>query len=339
MGASDTCKKGREGSALNEKRAMEGRKAEEQEVQAESTLEIGNFVGELATALRFVEKTGLDEGDWLEEPERLYSDGLCFGEEIKSATQDKLQITLTLDTSTSMWLQNCMESAAPTFRALDRMLRLAQEELPPGTLTYQPFIFHEAAFQIPASFVGQFTQNSFDIKRRFTQRDGSIKTYNSKSFFLPHKEVTRDRFRQAVQAGEIPNVPHDLDQTDHDGSAFFQAYVAWNKKHKMCAEDTLLHPLFQAIQDWEAAQDHNATRLDLVITDGHFEDEDDVRKASGVQEQRNGKLTTVFLNFLHPLKWARVHLPDRCFQVPVSKNNIDCSVRNAILETISSLTL
>ncbi len=96
--------------------------------------------------------------------------------------------------------------------------------------------------------------------------------------------------------------------------------------------------MFRAIQQWEQAHgDPNAVRLDLVLTDGVLEEADDVAEATAIQEERNGRLRTVLLNFLPLDQWSDYQLPDRCAQFPVNADNLDSSIRTIVQESIESL--
>lgn len=326
-------------SKLNMKRSKEGKEQEQTKVEAEANVEIGEFVSELAVALRYRDRDGLDSGDWIEDPERLFTDGLVFGEEYKSQAQGKLQVTVTLDASQSMWNQYLMKYAAPTFRALDKMMRQAQAELPPGSLSYSPFVFHGQAFPLPPSLVDQYSQGVYKEKGRYKSWDGTVKTYDRENYMAPSAGVRSDLYLKAIQNQEIPGLEGlaHLKETPSWGTPEYEQFWSWSRNRRMLGDDTLLAPLFAAIEDWEKGNNHDATRLDIVITDGQFENEADLRLASEIQERRNGRLTTVLLNFLPVAKWSASKLPDRCLQQPVDKDNIGASVRTVILEAVGSM--
>jgi hypothetical protein len=122
-----------------------GNKMQAQESDETANIEVGDFLSELVTAIRFRMKTGLTEGDWIEDPERYFTDGRVFAEEEAVSSEVKLQITVSLDASTSMWSSgNIMRYAGPTFITLDRIIRKACLDLPEGSVHYAPFIFHSS---------------------------------------------------------------------------------------------------------------------------------------------------------------------------------------------------
>jgi hypothetical protein len=271
--------------------------------EALANIEVGDFVSELATAIRYRMRVGYSDGDWIAEPERLYTDGMVFGREESVASGVRLQITVTLDTSRSMWSGGLMHLAAPTFYALDRVIRKAMEDLPQDSIHYAPFIFHEKAIQIPASFLKLF------VKHRKGE-DGSFT-------FTAYPDLPA--LQEANLAGE-------LDRTK-----------TW-KDYALSGRNTLLAPLFKAIKDWEETKgDPQALRLDIVITDGKVEDPKDIEKATRLQEDRGGRVRTVFLNFLERNQWTDVSLPDRCSQFAVTAENLDMSIRSIMQEAISEL--
>jgi hypothetical protein len=107
---------------------------------------------------------------------------------------------------------------------------------------------------------------------------------------------------------------------------------------RLSGADTSIAPLFQAIKNWEEAEgDTDAVRLDIVITDGVFDQPEDVALASRLQEDRNGKLHTVLLNFLPEKEWSKYTLPERCSMYAVKPESLSNSIRTILTETINSL--
>lgn len=291
--------------------------------QKQARIEVGDFVSELAQALRYREVVGQSEGDWLEEPERAYTDGQAFGTEINGAAHKKLQIALVLDASRSMWKNRIMESASAAWQAMDAMLRQAQQELPEGTLTYAPFIFHEYAFKVPRAFM------------KYVSYVGGVKSGTRKNQYgqFNAPEDARDiLFIPSMVPGEA--VIEAINDGEIDGS---KVNAEWHKKHKLSGHDTNLSPLLRRIQEWEAGNDANAVRLDLVITDGVFENERDVESATNVQAERNGNLSTVLLNFLKPAEWGQYHLPNRCCQYAGTNENLTPQLRTILEEVVARM--
>lgn len=277
----------------------------EDESEQYSNIEVGDFLSELATAVRFRMKSGLSYGDWIEEPERSLTDGLIFGREEAVAADVKLQVTLSLDASTSMWVNDLMRHAGPTFLAIDRVIRKAMVDLPEGTVLYAPFVFHQNAYQIPASFLNNYV--------------GRIDSKEERAVWP--NTPTQEDIAAAIASGEL-----SITTTRED----------W--RSKLSGTETFIAPLFKAIADWEQKKgDPNALRLDIVITDGVLESVLDVEEATAVQEQRNGRLQTVLLNFLPLDQWDAYQLPDRCAQFPVTADSISTSIRSILQEAIEGL--
>lgn len=319
MGASDRGGSKKVGGKKAHEAVVEARQNAELESDWQSNLQINDFLSDLALSLRYKDRIGVDQGDWIEEPARAYSDGNIFGEEVRTISEGKLQITVTLDGSNSMWNQGMMEFAGPTFQALDEMIRKAQAAMPEGVISYAPFLFHETAYRLPEAFRKYFqvTKDTYKYKGETLSR----------KFKCPDV-ASLSAFEEAVAAGDLPPMPVL-------GSYESGRYL---RKYKLSGEDTLVAPLFKAISEWEADNDHNATRLDIIITDGMFENKYDVEEASHIQEQRNGKLSTVLLNFLPVHSWHKALLPERCIQYPVTIKNLNNSIRSIIEETISGMS-
>jgi hypothetical protein len=289
----------------------------ELESEQASNIEVGDFLSELATAVRFRMKNGQSQGDWIDEPERMFTDGLIFATQQAVASEVKLQITLSLDTSTSMWMNRLMKHAGPAMLAFDRVIRKAIADLPQGSIAYQPFIFHGTARKVPAAFL-----NSYVGSARKASGEESDSTVWPQ---IP----TQDQLDAAIKAGDLPEGTR---RTNFD----------------MSGPDTLIAPLFRAIQEWEKVEgDPNAVRLDIVITDGVFGDtetsveaddpDSDIDAATAVQEERNGRLRTVLLNFLKLDEWSNRQLPDRCAQFAVDADNLNTAIRDILQEAVADL--
>ncbi len=297
------------GSAAGKRLAQafdRARLMEELSSEQDSNIEVGDFLSELATAVKFRMKAGLADGDWIEEPERFLTDGLIFGREIASASNVKLQITLSLDTSTSMWMNKIMKSAGPAVLAFDRVIRKAIADLPVGSVTYQPFIFHGTAHKVPAAFL-----NSYVGRAEWKSGEESDRV-------IWPNAARREQIEAAVAAGELP--------------------AGTTSAFPLSGEFTNVAPLFKAIQDWEQIEgDPNAVRIDIVLTDGVLEEDGDVEQATAIQEQRNGRLRTVLLNFLPLDQWSNYQLPDRCAQFAVDADTLDRSIRDILQEAVADL--
>lgn len=106
-----------------------------------ANLDAGDFISELATVMTTQYRSGLREGDYLEDVERYTTDGCVFGEESRRAGAVKLRVAVALDRSRSMYANGIMGTAGRALIALDKTVRQAQQELPEGSLAYQPFVF------------------------------------------------------------------------------------------------------------------------------------------------------------------------------------------------------
>lgn len=276
---------GRRGGDLGKKaykKIEEAAKVVEEQLEAAANLEVGDFVAELATAMRYREKSGLSSGDWFDEPERLFTDGRAFGEEIAWPSGTHLQVTVSIDCSASMWHNSLMRVAGPAMIQLDRYLRGATAELPEGCLTYAAFAW------------------------AMDGHDGRVKS---------------DYGRFAFRVGE-----KWLAELAEVGSIVRRA-----------GRETHIAPLFRAIQSWESGNDPGAYRLDVILTDGVLEHVEDVVEATRVQEERDGRLSTVLLNFLPRSQWGSYALPDRCYQYAVTAANLATVMRTAISEAVQHL--
>lgn len=282
------------------------RELEEIASEQDSNIEVGDFLSDLATAVKFRMKLGQSQGDWIEEPERAFTDGLVFATEIATTADVKLQISLCLDASTSMWMNRLMKSAGPAFLAFDRIIRKAAQDLPQGSISYAPFIFHEKAYKIPASYLNSYVGRSVNKDGEDRNRD-VWPTY-----------VNREAFQKALDVGELP-----------EGTDRFEM--------KMSGTDTLIAPLFRELQTWEQGNDSNSVRIDIVLTDGVLENAADVAEATKIQEDRNGRLHTVLLNFLSLDQWSEFHVPDRCSQYAVTPESLDSSIRQILNDAISEM--
>ena len=292
------------------------RETNEQGAEQASNLVVGEFLAELASAIRFRMKIGQSYGDWVEEPARMFSDGLIFATEEAVASSVKLQITVSLDVSTSMWMNGIMKYAGPAFIALDRVIRKSMMDLPEGSVHYAPFVFHGEAFEIPAAFLNMYA-GELDykgVKLREGQRQHSVAWPN-------HPRV--DLFEAAIAHGQIPR----------------DSVIT---RYQMSGAETKVAPLFEAIEKWEKEKgDTSAVRLDIVLTDGVLESVKDVEAATRVQERRNGKLRTVMLNFLDPKEWgeggSKFSMPSRCNQYAVTPERLTSSIRDILSEAVGDL--
>lgn len=298
---------------LREREAQKQENAAEEQADIASNVEVGDFLSELNTALTYKAQYNLREGDFLEDPERAYTDGYAFGQEIRTAIQGKLQISLCLDVSTSMWMNDLMRYAGPTFHKMDQIIRKAAAEAPEGALLYDTFIFHGVAKRLPEAFIQRYHGGKQTFHRGVLKGQAGI----SWPAFPREEDV-----QEAMRLGQIP---------EGDTRVFRAGYP-------MSGPETKIAPLFKLLSEWETKfGDPSAKRLDIILTDGVLEDRPDVNEASRIQEARNGDLSTICLNFLKPQEWAGYALPDRVVQYAVNAENLATRLRDIITETISAM--
>lgn len=275
---------------------------EDLESEQVSTVEVGEFIADLASAVRFRMKIGQSQGDWVEEPERLFTDGKVFGSEEAVAAKVNLQLTVSLDASSSMWANRIMKHAGPTLMEIDKVVRKAVSDLP-GSVTYAPFAFHNVGYLLPAAFLPSYCGGA-------SYKNG--KPY--KACLMPNSP-SNAQLLAAKLAGELPS--------------------PW--QHRLHGNETKLAPLFQAIKEWEDRQAGTPTaRLDIVLTDGAFDDQEDLDEAAEVQLSR-GDVRTVMLNFMPPEEWFNAKLPGRCSQHGVTVENVGPQIRAVLTEAIADL--
>lgn len=106
-----------------------------------ANIDTGDFVAELSTVMRTRHRYGLAEGEFIEDVERVFTDGQVFGEEERRPTDVQLQITVSMDRSKSTFANGVARIGGRAFIALDKTVRQAALDLPEGCLTYQPFTF------------------------------------------------------------------------------------------------------------------------------------------------------------------------------------------------------
>lgn len=265
----------------------ERREKLEEDLKHASNLEVGDFLAELSTAMRYRERGGLESGDFLDDVDRLFTDGRAFGEEIAWPSGTHLQVAVAIDCSYSMWANGIMSVAGPAAMQLHQYLSAAVAELPEGALTYAPFVW------------------------ALDHSDGRKKSEHGRTAY----QVSGD-FLRSLEGARLDGNMVMLTTAGHD------TYIA---------------PLFRKIQTWERDHDPNAYRIDLVITDGVLEHRDDVIEATKVQEERDGRLSTVMLNFLPRREWSDYALPDRCFQREVNARNLATVLREALSEAVQAL--
>ena len=114
----------------------------------------GTLSSELNQVFISTDKVG-DDGDWIEEMVDTYQDGSGFGYEADKATGIKLQITLSLDLSNSMYYNGVHKAAAAAYRDLGMSLK-ALKTAYPEDLYIAFFTFSDNAWEGPGKRVVRF---------------------------------------------------------------------------------------------------------------------------------------------------------------------------------------
>lgn len=272
---------------MEEATAVRVAKLEEQTMafRKASQLTAGMIGSDFHQAFALKEVYGRDDGDWLDDPVAAYIGQAGFGEEVKVQAGIKIQVTVSLDMSNSMWNNVIANDAIKAFIEIGLALQDIQ-------------------VQYPGSF----------YTKAFTFAWGD----NGKGSHRVGQDIWTD-------------VPEELRLGDFED---MRRYLSWMPSS--AGQDTWITPLFQRILEWEDDEsDSGCVRLDLVLTDAVLEHPTDIRKASEVQERRDGALQTVFLNFMKEEEWVDSRLPVRCVQYPADVNNVGGLLRQVLSEFVS----
>lgn len=322
----------------------EGRALEEHQ---NSNLEVGDFLSELHAVMRHKVRNGLHEGDWVEDPVRIYFDGGVFAEQVKKSSDIKLQVALCIDVSKSTYTNGVAAKIGAAIVGIDKTIRKAAAELPEGALTYKVFAFNRNTYRVSDD---QVIEN-FDLRSKSVdkttkevkiQEDVTIKwgTYTILAL-NPRVKQEDDGWEQVVlksgatayrQSGLTRDAVNALiRQCNQLGVVCKAAYEDnWS--------ETLVTPLFTAIEEWEREDgDHSAYRIDIILTDGEWDNKADIIEASKVQERRNGHLTTFMLNFLPRKLWGLHALPERCYQYEANGEFLGQQIRQIISDSLLDL--
>lgn len=323
--------------------------------QQSATVEVGDFLSDLATAFCYRERTGQTEGEWLADPERAYTDGYAFGTEVKKASGQKLQIALAIDGSESMWTTGVMGKVGPVFTRIDKLVRMAVRDLPEGSLSYAAFAFNDRGMLLPPEFVEKYQSVTAARKTASGKHAKNATVYSMYTETHPKQ----DEVRKLVESGALPAKVYrcEYDRQNSvqknyidsktkkkeqriDKLTFKEDVVdtvaqSW-RAFRFRSDQTLLTPLFKTIQEWERDNDPDALRLDIILTDGNLEPAD-VEQASRVQHDRDGRLRTIMLNFQERSHWSGEQMPDRCVQYAVTGDTVANEIRNAIDDALRDL--
>jgi hypothetical protein len=235
-------------------------------------------------------------GEWIEDAVDVYTSGDGFGYDTQKATGVKLQVTLSLDLSNSMYYNGIHKVAATAFRDLGLTLRQLKAQYPED--------LYVAFFTFSKDLYGERGRGMGVQTLREPRAEENP----------ANPEIDFGQFRSY-----LPSVIEN-----------------WSRVGEFDGTETYFTPLFEAIAKWESENsDPKAVRLDIVITDYVAEHKNDIRAADVVQERRNGNLQTVMLNFMSETEWLGSTLPKRCFMVKVDKDNIAGILRNILSEFVA----
>lgn len=288
-----------------EQQAEEARKAQQVKLELETVairkeveLTKGALQSDFSQVLTYKETYDQAEGDWLDDPVAAYSTGYGWGEEVRRTGGIKLQVTVSLDLSNSMYYNKIHEVAAEAYRNICLTLEELKQENP-GSLFTAYFTFSEDTSEW-SSYSRSKLPRLGKVAARMKEDSWGNRRNQDTEFHLGIME----RFRE----------------------------VNYNS---FSGTDTWITPLFEEIEKWENAESEpGCVRLDLVITDAVLEHPKDIREASIVQERRDGALQTVMLNLMPESEWAGSTLPMRCIQYPASKDNLAGLLRNVLSEFV-----
>jgi len=318
MAYSDKQGKSKKGGKQWNKNLSEVRESIQIQVDENANLVVGDFLTELLTVMRTRIMSGLRDGDWIEDPERLYTDGGVFGEEVRVASDVKLQIALAIDVSKSTYFNGCATVMSRAVLAIDKTIRKAMQELPEGALSYRLFAFNRNTYTVTEKEVIQLDTRA---------PEGSVSTIHQWGTYFIRPD------------GGEAQTGLTIERVRELATAYNEMGVRWKYGYENNWYDTLITPLFEAIEAWEKAEgDPSAYRIDIILSDGELDNAADVKAATAVQERRNGKLTTFMLNFLPRDKWGHHTLPQRCYQYEASQQYLGQQIQQIISDALLEMS-
>lgn len=255
---------------------------------------VGLFESEINSTFVPVNKVG-DSGDYIDDVVEVYQGGSGWGYESRKAVGTKLQVTISLDLSNSMYYNKIHQVAANTFRDISIVLENMRAMYPDDLYTAY-FTFSDDGW-------------SWDNNKKYGRK---VTSYNERR---PVEGETFGDFN-AIRPSKVNdwvNSSGIFEGTDTWISPLFETIEEWEKEHS----------------------DPGAMRLDIIITDAVLEHPKDIRDADVIQERRDGALQSVFLNFMPEEDWLNSTLPRRCFEVGVSADNVAGILRNILSEFLA----
>jgi len=252
----------------------------------------GTIHSDLATTAFVPKDVVSDYGDSIEDVVDAYHGRGGFLDIEQRATETKLQITVSLDLSNSMYYNNVHQAAAEAFMMIGMSLDLIKNEYPDDI------------------YVSYFTFSANHWSGHGKGVERIVGAGITKSLFGEFAFVNPSAIRS---------------WSSYSGQGIFNG------------EDTYVAPLLQEIESWEKRDSEpGAVKLDIVITDAVFEHPRDIRESDVIQERRDGRLQTVFLNFMDEKNWLGSTLPKRCTMAKVGKDNLAGILRNLVSEFLGA---
>lgn len=191
-----------------------------------------------------------DSGDWIEETVDTFIDGSGFGYETQKATGIKIQITVSLDLSNSMYYNHIHLAAANAFRDIGMTLRSLKDEYP-DDLYCALFTFSDDDYNGHGKAC-----RGLDIFTRKPEHE--------------HDFMALDYYRPSKIAGWYGTGP--FDGTDTFISPLFQEIEGWEKEHSdpsavkldiVLTDAVLEHP--RDIKEADAIQERRDGTLQSVF--------------------------------------------------------------------------
>lgn len=144
-----------------ERKALAAKVAEEDALSLAKPIELatGAIRADFANAFGYQDVYGQVEGDWLDDPVDGYSSGMGFGIERRQPHSIKLQISVALDLSNSMYYNGIHMVAAQAFREIGMALKQIQGEYP-NDLFLSFLTFSEDAWDKPGRKAGLLSTDS-----------------------------------------------------------------------------------------------------------------------------------------------------------------------------------
>ena len=135
--------KEREERLAREAQWANSRKIRLNNLLASSTADFGHVESEVLHAMRMREKTGLQDGDWLDDPVAAFhaTGSGAFGEEVKTLARPAVHVNVGLDASHSMWQLGLAEAAWNAFRYIFYTLSMFHDAHPTAKLTVTGWLF------------------------------------------------------------------------------------------------------------------------------------------------------------------------------------------------------